>query len=76
LSNLLNLYKKYDVQISKRHLYMWKKLINRLLDFSGVLYNFEINCTYLHTCQNLGTLSDSGLFPKLLHHYVVVNSVF
>jgi hypothetical protein len=26
LSNLLNLYKKYDVQIAKRHLYMWKKL--------------------------------------------------
>jgi hypothetical protein len=26
LSNLPNLYKKYDTQISKRHLYMWKKL--------------------------------------------------
>jgi hypothetical protein len=27
-----NLYKKYDVQISKRHLYMWKKL-----DYSIIL---------------------------------------
>jgi hypothetical protein len=25
---------------------MWRKLINRLLDFLGVLYNFEINCTF------------------------------
>jgi hypothetical protein len=43
LSNLLN----HDVQISKMHLYMWKKtVLNRLLDFRGVLDNFEINCTY------------------------------
>jgi hypothetical protein len=26
VSNLPNLYKKHDVQISRRHLYMWKKL--------------------------------------------------
>jgi hypothetical protein len=26
LSNSPNLYKKYDAQISKRHVYMWKKL--------------------------------------------------
>jgi hypothetical protein len=32
LSNLPNLYKKYDVQISKKHLYKWKKL-----DYSIIL---------------------------------------
>jgi hypothetical protein len=31
---------------------MWKKtVINRLLDFSGVLYNFEINYTLIKTHQ-------------------------
>jgi hypothetical protein len=24
-----------------------KTIVNRLLDFCGELYNFEINCTYL-----------------------------
>jgi hypothetical protein len=33
LSNLLNLYKKYDTQISKASLHVEKTVINRLIDF-------------------------------------------
>jgi hypothetical protein len=45
LSNLPNLYKKYSSNFKKPPLHVEKTVINRLLNFRGVLYNFEIKCT-------------------------------
>jgi hypothetical protein len=45
LSNLPNLFKNMTFKFQKASLHVEKTVINRLLDFSGVLYNFEINCT-------------------------------
>jgi hypothetical protein len=42
LSNLPNLYKKYSSNFKKPPLHVEKTVINRLLNFRGVLYNFEI----------------------------------
>jgi hypothetical protein len=38
--------KKRRLNFKKASLHVEKTVINRLLGFSGVLYNFEINCTF------------------------------